>query len=139
MLTSLAAEWKLVSVPRRLSTSEGSQANDVTQTCHLTAAAPRSVASMTDIVRSLVCETLELPVSAACFGDEDALVSAGLSSMGLVALILALESRLDVEVPRREMAAVQFRSVASIAALMARLAAPPGSLPKLQPDRHAAE
>ena len=95
---------------------------------------------MTDIVRGLVCATLELPESKASFGDDDALVSAGLSSMGLVALILALESRFDVEVPRREMAAAQFRSVASIAALMARLAVPQGNRRlAVRPDRHAAD
>ena len=102
---------------------EGSRAN-VTDLSYQSAAASQP-AGVTAVVRSLVCETLELPDVDAAFGDEDSLVSAGLSSMGLVALILALESRFDVEVPRREMAAEHFRSVASIAALMGRLAVPP--------------
>ena len=113
-------------------------ANNVTSLSHHTAAAAQTTC-IAAVVRSLVCETLELPDADAVFGDEDSLVSAGLSSMGLVALILALESRFDVEVPRREMEAEHFRSVASIAGLMGRLAAPPRRPgPCAEPDRHAA-
>ncbi len=119
--------------------SEGSQANIMTSVLSFTCAAPTARASVRDMVRSVVCETLELRGSDARPGDEESLVAAGLSSMGLVALILALESRFDVEVPRREMAAENFHSIVSIAALMSRLAGP-GSL-QVSPaefDRHAA-
>ena len=119
--------------------SQGSQANIVTSVLSFTCAAPTSQAGVREIVRSVVCDTLELHGSDARPGDEDSLVAAGLSSMGLVALILALESRFDVEVPRREMAAEHFRSVASTAALMARLAAPAGVRAQAGFDRHAAD
>ena len=118
--------------------SESSGANNVTSLSHHTAAVSQTTC-IAAVVRSLVYETLELPDADAAFGDDDSLVSAGLSSMGLVALILALESRFDVEVPRREMAAEHFRSGASIAGVMGRLAAPPRRpVLRAEPDRHAA-
>ena len=118
--------------------AQGSQANIVTSVLSFTCTAPTTQAGVRDIVRGVVCETLELRGSDARPADEESLVAAGLSSMGLVALILALESRFDVEVPRREMAAEHFQSVASIAALMTRLAALPGLQAQAGLDRRAA-
>ena len=119
--------------------SQSFLADDASGVIH-SAGAAQAAAGMREVVRSLVRDALELRGSDARPGDEDSLVAAGLSSMGLVALILALESRFDLEVPRREMAAEHFRSVASIAALMARLSAPRHlHAAPLEPDRHAAD
>ena len=119
--------------------SQSFMADDASSAIH-SAGAALATAGTRDVVRSLVCDALDLRASDARPGDEDSLVAAGLSSMGLVALILALESRFDLEVPRREMAAEHFRSVASIAALMARLSAPQQlRAAPIGPDRHAAD
>lgn len=56
-------------------------------------------------------------------GLDDDLRAAGLSSLDIVNLMLAVESELDVKIPEREMTPSNFRSIARIADLVRALAA----------------
>ena len=56
--------------------------------------------------------------------DADAgLVDAGLTSIGMVNLMIATEAAFDLTVPRRDMSPQNFRSIRSIADLVQRLTA----------------
>lgn len=55
-------------------------------------------------------------------GSDDDLRGAGLSSLDIVNLMLAVESELDIKIPEREMTPANFRSIARIAQLVAGLA-----------------
>jgi acyl carrier protein len=52
---------------------------------------------------------------------EDDLRSAGLSSLDMVNLVLAVESEFDVSIPDADITPARFRSIATIAALIATL------------------
>jgi acyl carrier protein len=60
-------------------------------------------------------------------GPDDDLRARGLSSLGLVSLMLSVEAEFDLKIPEREMTPANFRSIARIAdlvqALSPRLAA----------------
>jgi acyl carrier protein len=49
------------------------------------------------------------------------LFAAGLSSMGMVALMLAIESAFDIAIPNADLVPDNFRSVQAVEALLARL------------------
>jgi acyl carrier protein len=49
---------------------------------------------------------------------------AGLTSLDMVNLMLAVEGEFDIEIPQSDMTPVNFRSIASIEAVVRRLARP---------------
>jgi acyl carrier protein len=55
-------------------------------------------------------------------GPSDDLRAAGLSSLDIVNLMLAVESELDIKIPERDMTPSNFRSIARIAELVRGLA-----------------
>jgi acyl carrier protein len=54
-------------------------------------------------------------------GREEDLAEAGLSSLDMVNLMLAVETEFDVKIPDRDMTPANFRSLARIEALLAGL------------------
>ena len=56
-------------------------------------------------------------------GTHDGLVDSGLNSIAMVDLMLAVEAAFDVTIPQGELLPENFRSIAAIEALMARLGA----------------
>ena len=54
-------------------------------------------------------------------GPDDTLVDAGMTSMAMVDLILAIEADFDVAIPQGEMTPETFRCARSLADLLARL------------------
>jgi len=52
-------------------------------------------------------------------GRDDSLAEAGLSSLDIVNLMLAVEAEFGLKIPHREMTPANFRSIARIAALVA--------------------
>ncbi len=54
-------------------------------------------------------------------GPDDSLVDAGMTSMAMVDLILAIEADFDVAIPQTDMTPDTFRSARSLANLLARL------------------
>ncbi len=55
-------------------------------------------------------------------GATDGLVDIGLNSIAMVDLMLAIEAAFDVTIPQPDLTPENFRSIASIEAVMARLA-----------------
>jgi acyl carrier protein len=51
----------------------------------------------------------------------DDLFAAGLSSMGMVALMLAIESEFDLTIPNSDLVPDNFRSVGAVQSLLSRL------------------
>ncbi|HKM87914.1 MAG TPA: phosphopantetheine-binding protein [Xanthobacteraceae bacterium] len=73
------------------------------------------------LVRGLLAKrAIERPVRA----DED-LAAAGLSSLDIVNLMLAVEAEFDIKIPDREMTPANFRSIAHIAKLVRGLCEQP--------------
>jgi acyl carrier protein len=58
-------------------------------------------------------------------GNDDDLRACGLSSIGLVNLMLAVEAEFDVKIPERDMTPANFRSIARIAELVRDLSSQP--------------
>jgi acyl carrier protein len=54
-------------------------------------------------------------------GNDDDLRACGLSSLGLVNLMLAVETAFDLKIPEREMTPANFRSIARITELVREL------------------
>ncbi len=54
-------------------------------------------------------------------GPDEGLVDIGLSSIAMVDLMLAIEAAFDIMIPQQDLVAENFRSIASIEGLMARL------------------
>ena len=54
-------------------------------------------------------------------GHDDDLTEAGLSSLDMVNLMLAVETEFDVKIPDRDMTPANFRSIGRIEALLAGL------------------
>lgn len=55
------------------------------------------------------------------FGPEDSLVDRGLTSMAMVDLLLAVETRFDLTIPQGDITPSNFSSIASLARLVERL------------------
>jgi acyl carrier protein len=58
-----------------------------------------------------------------CHAEED-LFAAGLSSIGMVALMLAIESKFDITIPNADLVPDNFRSVQAVQSLLTRLQSP---------------
>ncbi len=54
-------------------------------------------------------------------GNDDDLRACGLSSLGLVNLMLSVETEFDLKIPERDMTPANFRSIARIAELVVEL------------------
>jgi acyl carrier protein len=80
-----------------------------------------------DIIRDIVEGLLADGATPQPLADDAVLADAGISSLAMVKLLLALESAFDLEVPRREITQEAFTSVASLDALIMRLTGTPGA------------
>ena len=70
-----------------------------------------------DIVRDILARrSINRPIR-----DDEDLREAGLNSLDLVNLMLAVESELDLKIPESEMTLKNFRSIAAIRVLVATL------------------
>jgi len=82
----------------------------------------RSKLEITDRVALLVGRICEKRAIAAPIRRDDDLRAAGLSSLDIVNLMLAVEAEFAIRIPERDMTPANFRSIAHIAALVAALA-----------------
>jgi acyl carrier protein len=74
--------------------------------------------TVTDRVAALVRSVMGKHSIAKPIGPDDDLRACGLSSLGLVNLMLSVETEFDLEVPEQEMTPANFRSIARIAELV---------------------
>jgi acyl carrier protein len=85
---------------------------------------------MTETVRDRllrqVAQILGKPDAAATFPVDGRLSELGMSSIKMVNLMLAVELEFDLTIPQSEITPDNFRSVASIEAMLTRLTAPQG-------------
>jgi acyl carrier protein len=73
--------------------------------------------TVTDVVRRI----LEARAIAQAVQPHDDLREAGLTSLDMVSLVLSVESEFDVKIPERDITPTNFRSIATIETLVARL------------------
>jgi acyl carrier protein len=78
--------------------------------------------SVTDRVARLVSRALFKQSVTKAIGPDDDLRAAGLSSLGLVSLMLAAEEEFGLKIPERDMTPANFRTIARIAELVQALA-----------------
>ena len=78
----------------------------------------RDHADVTDRVALLVRSVMEKRAIVRPVGDDDDLRNAGLSSLDIVNLMLAVESEFALKIPERDMTPTNFRSIARIVALV---------------------
>ena len=76
---------------------------------------------MTNDIRAILNEHVQLAVNLAELPDDADLYAAGLSSFATVHLMLALEERFDVEFPDRMLNRRSFESIAAIRTAVAAL------------------
>jgi acyl carrier protein len=77
-------------------------------------------AELTSRVTAVVCHTMpDLPTFASLSTHDD-LYNAGLTSMAMVRLMLAVEVEFDISIPDADLLPDNFRSIAAIEALVAR-------------------
>ena len=82
---------------------------------------PKAAERVTALVRQLLAKrNLDRPVSA-----DESLTACGLSSLDVVNLMLAVEGEFGIKIPDRDMTPTNFRSIASIAALVGALSSEP--------------
>ena len=82
---------------------------------------PKAAERVTALVRQLLAKrNLNRPVSA-----DESLTACGLSSLDVVNLMLAVEGEFGIKIPDRDMTPTNFRSIASIAALVGALSSEP--------------
>jgi acyl carrier protein len=72
-------------------------------------------------IRAIVGEHGRLPVDISTVGDDEDLFLAGLTSHATVSLMLALESRFDLEFPDQLLRRKSFESMSAIARVIAKL------------------
>jgi acyl carrier protein len=76
-----------------------------------------SNAAVADVVgRILAARSIAQPVL-----PQDDLREAGLTSLDMVSLVLSVESEFGIKIPEREISPTNFRSIATIETLVARL------------------
>jgi acyl carrier protein len=80
---------------------------------------------MTEEIRKIVKDHAKLGVDAATLAEDADLYAAGMSSHASVNVMLALESRFDVEFPDRMLKRAVFESIASIRGALEELGAKP--------------
>ncbi len=77
-------------------------------------------------VTGLVTQILEGKGKSAAIGLDDRLVDAGLTSVDMVNLMLAVETEFDIMIPARDITPVNFRSIATIESMVDRVRAAAG-------------
>jgi acyl carrier protein len=75
-----------------------------------------------DAIKEIVAEQIGVALDAHTLDADRDLYAAGLTSLATVGLMLALEERFDVEFPESMLSRGTFRSVATIAEAVAKLA-----------------
>jgi acyl carrier protein len=81
----------------------------------------RQQAAIRDRLLRLVGQILGKPEAAASLPPEARLSELGMSSIKMVNLMLAVETEFDLTIPQGDITPENFRSVASVEALLARL------------------
>lgn len=81
----------------------------------------RTTQSTLGRVTALVEQILERNGRSATIASGDRLVDAGLTSVDMVNLMLALETEFDVMIPPGDITPANFRSIASVEAMMNRV------------------
>lgn len=81
----------------------------------------RSNSPPMDRVTSLVRELLAKRSVTRPVGDDEDLTEAGLTSLDMVNLMLAVEAEFDLKIPDRDMTPANFRTIARIDALVGAL------------------
>jgi acyl carrier protein len=81
----------------------------------------RTNADVMDRVALLVRRIMSKQAITAPIGNDDDLRASGLSSLGLVNLMLSVEEEFAVKIPERDMTPANFRSIARIADLVRAL------------------
>ena len=82
---------------------------------------PNAAERVTTLVRQLLAKrNLDRPV-----GADESLTACGLSSLDVVNLMLAVEGEFGIKISDRDMTPTNFRSIASIAALVGALSSEP--------------
>ncbi len=79
---------------------------------------------LADRIAALVQAILAKRGIARAIGRDDLLSDCGISSLDMVNLMLAVEGEFDLKIPDREMTPANFRTIAQIEALVAKLQAP---------------
>ena len=87
----------------------------------------RTTTDVTDRVAQLVHRIMSKQALTQTIGHNDDLRASGLSSLGLVNLMLSVEMEFGLEIPEREMTPANFRSIARIADLVAALSRQPAA------------
>lgn len=88
------------------------------------AATPGLRAELRERLLALVGQILDSPAAVQALGPEDRLSEAGMSSIKMVNLMLALESEFDLSIPQQDITPDNFRSLRSVEALLERLLKP---------------
>lgn len=73
------------------------------------------------ILREILAKQGRLSISVDQLADDADLYAAGLDSLAIVNIMLAVEDRFDVEIPDADLNRATFSSVAAMAAVLARL------------------
>ena len=89
---------------------------------------PHSIptAELRERLLRLVAQILGKPDAASSIPLEGRLSELGMSSIKMVNLMLAVEVEFDISIPQTDITPDNFRSVASVEALVAKLAVPKG-------------
>jgi acyl carrier protein len=88
----------------------------------------RTNENVADRVTALVRKMLDREEISKVVGADDDLRGSGLSSIGLVNLMLSVETEFDLTIPERDMTPVNFRSITRIVELVDTLSqAPPAT------------
>jgi acyl carrier protein len=87
------------------------------------APAPAANPAIRDRLLRLVGQILNKPDTAASLPAEARLNELGMSSIKMVNLMLAVETEFDLTIPQNDITPENFRSVATVEALLARLLA----------------
>jgi acyl carrier protein len=85
----------------------------------------RTNETVADRVSALVRKVLDREEINTAVGADDDLRASGLSSLGLVNLMLAVETEFDLKIPERDMTPANFRSITRIAELVDTLSRAP--------------
>lgn len=75
-------------------------------------------ADIEDALREIVRTQGKLKVPAARIQPEDDLFRLGMSSLATVNVMLAIETRFDIEIPEKSLTRETFRTIANLAALV---------------------
>ena len=93
------------------------QSGDLALLTDASPAAPSTRARL----RAVVTDILASHTIAAAFDDDDTLAEVGLTSLGMVKLMLAVENEFTIEIPQADITPETFRSVATMERLVGRL------------------